>query len=218
MSKLKLQYKSFAFKVDGVDDKGTIRGYASTFGNVDLGLDVVDKGAFKRSIKAGTKWPILKQHNPDMLLGFNSRGDEDEHGLYVEGKLNLDVQAAREQYSLAKQALEEGASFGLSIGYMTIKAEPDRTNPMIRHLKELKLFEYSLVTFPMNEQAMITQAKSLVSIDRARFFIEHFKKQGLSEKEMADALRLTMGEPAPQLDSKKALHSADSLIQMLRSK
>lgn len=213
MSKTKLNYKSFEFKVDGVDEKGVIRGYASTFGNVDLGMDIVDKGAFKRSIKSGTAWPILHQHDPDKLLGFNARAEEDDHGLWIEGKLNLDVQTAREQYSLAKQALEMGASFGLSIGYMTIKSEPDRGNPIIRHLKELKLFEYSLVTFPMNEEAMITQAKSLAGVDRARFFLEHLKQQGLNEQELAEALRIgNPGGLAPEPDSKQFASLADSLI------
>lgn len=217
MSKTKLQYKSFSFKVDGVDEKGVVRGYASTFGNVDLGMDVVDKGAFKASIKGGTKWPILKQHNPDKLIGFNARAEEDDTGLFVEGKLNLDVQDGREQYSLAKQALEMGANFGLSIGYMTIKAEPDRKNPMIRHLKELKLFEYSLVTFPMNEEAMITQAKSLVGVDRANFFIEHLKQYGLNEQDMVSALRHIGGAASVTDDPKFILQSADDLIKSLRS-
>src|SRR5699024_11634335 len=32
------------------DDDGTLEGYASTFGNVDLGQDVVEKGAFLDTI------------------------------------------------------------------------------------------------------------------------------------------------------------------------
>jgi HK97 family phage prohead protease len=216
MSKQKIEYKSFSFKVEGVDEKGTIRGYASTFGNVDLGMDVVDKGAFRQSIKSGTKWPILKQHDPDQLLGFNVRGEEDDHGLYVEGKLNLDVQAAREQYSLAKQALELGANFGLSIGYMPIKAEPDRKNPIIRRLKEIKLFEYSLVTFPMNEEAMITAAKSLVGVDRINYLIEQFKKQGVPDSELALALRSFGAAPESKNDPNRLIQSMDSLIASMR--
>lgn len=213
----KILFKSFSFKANDVESNGTIRGYASTFGNIDLGMDVVDKGAFKKSIKesGGGKIPILKDHNQFKLIGFNMRAEEDDTGLYVEGKINLDVQDGREQYSLAKQALDLGVSFGLSIGYMTIKAEPDRQNPMIRHLKELKLFEYSLVTFPMNTEAMITDAKGLVGVDRASHVIEQLKKQGMTEADLVQALH--KGAAAPSEDPKKALQSLDALITLMKA-
>lgn len=215
MKNRQVQFKTFSFKADGIDDNGTIRGYASTFGNVDLGMDVVDKGAFKKSIKeSGGKWPILKGHNPDKPIGWNLRAEEDDTGLYVEGKLNLDVQDAREQFSLAKQALSIGATFGLSIGYMTIKSEPDRQNPIIRHLKELMMFEYSMVIFPMNPEAMITQAKGLVAIDKAKFFIEQLKQQGVSENDLA----LALAKPAAvETGDPDLIQSLDSLIQKLKS-
>jgi HK97 family phage prohead protease len=215
MSK-KIEFKSFALKMDDVDSNGTIRGYASTFGNVDLGLDVVDKGAFKKSIKeTNGVVPILADHNPTKQIGWNFRAEEDENGLFVEGKLDLNVQDAREKYSLAKTAMQLGAKMGLSIGYMVVKAEPDRDKPMVRRLKELKLFEYSIVTFPMNTEAMITSAKSLVEVDRARFIIEELEKQGIKRDEIEMALR---GEAASKSqDPKKVLQSFDSLIQMMKS-
>jgi uncharacterized protein len=215
MSK-KIEYKSFSLKLDDVDSQGTIRGYASTFGNVDLGFDVVDKGAFKKSIKESNGvWPILADHSPSKHIGWNMRAEEDDKGLYVEGKLDLNVQDAREKYSLAKSAMELGAKMGLSIGYMTIKAEPDREKPMVRHLKELKLFEYSIVTFPMNTEAMITSAKGLGDLDKANFLIEHFEKQGISREELAKALS-QKAAVIPE-DPKKYLQSMDDLIKMLKN-
>lgn len=212
----KIEYKSFSFKLDDVDSQGTIRGYASTFGNVDLGFDVVDKGAFKKSIKeANGVWPILADHNPSKQIGWNMRAEEDDKGLYVEGKLDLNVQDAREKYSLAKSAMELGAKMGLSIGYMVIKGEPDREKPMVRHLKELKLFEYSVVTFPMNTEAMITSAKGLGELDRANFLIEQFEKHGLNRDEIAKAL--SMKAAVPSEDPKKYLQSMDDLIKLLKN-
>ena len=38
---MKPEIKTFEFKADDVDSAGTIRGYASTFGNIDLGFDIV---------------------------------------------------------------------------------------------------------------------------------------------------------------------------------
>lgn len=214
MSKI-LEYKSFALKLDDVDTQGTIRGYASTFGNVDLGFDVVDKGAFKKSIKeAGGVWPILADHDPSKQIGWNMRAEEDEKGLYVEGKIDLNVQAGREKYSLAKSAMELGAKMGLSIGYMVVKGEPDRDKPMIRHLKELKLFEYSIVTFPMNTEAMITGAKSLGDVDKAQFLIEELVKQGIKREDISRALAK---QAAPVKDPSRMIQSIDELIRQMKS-
>jgi phage head maturation protease len=45
----------------------------------------------------------------------------------------------------------------MSIGYKTVKADFDQKG--FRHLKELRLFEGSLVTLPMNDQAVVTAVK-----------------------------------------------------------
>jgi HK97 family phage prohead protease len=212
---MKVEFKTFSLKLDDVDTQGTIRGYASTFGNIDLGFDVVDKGAFKKSIKESAgKFPILADHNPSKQIGWNFRAEEDDTGLFVEGKLDMNVQDAREKYSLAKTALSIGAKMGLSIGYMTIKAEPDRDKPMVRHLKELKLFEYSIVTFPMNTEAMVTSAKSLAGVDRATYLITELTKSGVSREEIEQALHREAA--APKVDP-KIIQSMDNLLKTLRS-
>lgn len=214
---MKVEFKTFSLKLDDVDTQGTIRGYASTFGNVDLGFDVVDKGAFKKSIKesGGGKVPILADHNPCSQIGWNFRAEEDDTGLFVEGKLDLNVQAAREKYSLAKTALSLGAKMGLSIGYMTIKAEPDRDKPMVRHLKELKLFEYSIVTFPMNTESMITSAKSLAGVDRAQYLITELSKSGVSRDEIKQALQIEAANPDE--DPSQMIQSLDKFLKTLRT-
>lgn len=212
---MKVEFKTFSLKLDDVDSQGTIRGYASTFGNIDLGFDVVDKGAFKKSIKESSgKFPILADHDPSKQIGWNFRAEEDDTGLFVEGKLDLNVQSAREKYSLAKTAMSLGAKMGLSIGYMTIKAEPDREKPMVRHLKELKLFEYSIVTFPMNTEAMITSAKSLAGVDRAQYLLSELAKSGVSRDEMKIALQTEAAEI--QEDPNKYIQSLDSLLKSMK--
>jgi len=190
----RVETKSFELEIKDADSSGMIRGYASTFGNIDQGLDVVDKGAFKKSIKESKGlFPILADHNPSKQIGWNLRAEEDDKGLYVEGKLDLNVQDAREKYSLAKTAMENGAKMGLSIGYMTIKAEPDRTQTSVRRLKELKLFEYSIVTFPMNTSAMITAMKSdfqtMQSIDSLKKLIAELKHNGITHSDLLLALQ-----------------------------
>lgn len=215
MSKAKvLEYRTFGFKFDTVDkvkEEGRVEGYASTFGNIDLGLDVVVKGAFKKTLKENKgRVPILADHSPYDQIGWNEKGHEDDVGLAVQGSLMLGVQKAMERYLLAKKAVELDAPAGLSIGYMTITAEPNAENPRIRMLKELKLFEYSFVTFPMNTMAMVTAAKNMGAIDKATFLIKQCIAQGVSLKDLDLALRQEAA--ANDEDPTKICQSIDNLI------
>ena len=159
------EYQSFEFKLNGVSDTGQFQGYASVFGNVDLGNDVVDPGAFKQSlIETGGRIPILDHHDPARQIGWNLEAREDRTGLFVRGQLDLNVQAARERHSLMKLAAKIGGRTGLSIGFQTLEETPDPDNFKIRRLKEVRLMEYSLVTFPMNPEAGVTRIKTLPSL------------------------------------------------------
>lgn len=220
MSKEKvLEYKTFSFKFDNVDEvkeEGRIEGYASTFGNVDLGLDVVVKGAFKKTLKENKgRVPILADHSAWDQIGWNEKAVEDDKGLAVEGALMLGVQKARERYLLAKKAQELDAPAGLSIGYMTVQSEPSAENPRIRMLKELKLYEYSFVTFPMNTQAMVTAAKSLGAIDKAQFLIEQCIAQGVSVKDLELALQYEAAKK--DYDPTTICQSIDDLITKFKN-
>ena len=154
------QFKTFPFKIDRVENTGEFCGYAATFGNVDLGGDVVDPGAFINTLEANLgRVPILDHHDPKKHIGWNLEAREDERGLFVCGQLTLEVQLARERHSLMKQASNVGGRTGLSIGFRSISESPDSQRPQIRHLQELQLIEYSLVIFPMNPEAGITRIK-----------------------------------------------------------
>jgi HK97 family phage prohead protease len=147
-------------KLSRSDAAGEIEGYGSIFGNVDQGGDIVVKGAFQDSLarhKAnGTAPAMLWQHQPDQPIGTWHDVSEDSKGLLVRGKINLDVKAGQEARSLLL-----GKSLkGLSIGFQTKEAEIDRQTG-VRRLKKLELWEISLVTFAMNPQARITEAKGL---------------------------------------------------------
>lgn len=198
---MKVEYQTFGFEIQGAseskahgDNKGMIKGYASTFGNIDQGLDIVEPGAFAKTLEESDgKIPILSSHNPHEQIGWNIKASEDDRGLFVEGELDIhNNQKAREHFYLIKKALEIGAKPGLSIGYIVIKAEPDRDNPQIRRLKELKLMEYSPVSFPMNEMAMATQVKNWGSdtVEEAvKNFLECMEKQGFSKEKVFDSIK-----------------------------
>lgn len=126
-------------------EAGVFSGYASLFGEPDLGGDVVAPGAFRASLrKRGPQGVrMLFQHDPAQPIGTWLDIAEDDKGLRVAGKLNLDVARARELAAL----IREGALDGLSIGYKTIRST--RAPGGARKLLALDLWEISLVTFPM---------------------------------------------------------------------
>lgn len=143
---------------DEEEEEGTFEGYGSVFNNTDLGNDVIKNGAFMKSLKKrGYKSvKLLYQHKSDMPIGVFDSIKEDQHGLYVKGRLALKTQAGRDAYELLKM----GALDGLSIGF---RANPDQVSydkrSRKRIIKEVDLMEISLVTFPMNPKATVNQVK-----------------------------------------------------------
>ena len=128
---------------------GHFTGYASLFGVPDLGRDVVAAGAFATSLAergaAGVR--MLWQHDPAEPIGRWLSLREDARGLRVEGALNLAVQRGREVDAL----MREGGLDGLSIGFRTVRASPQRGG--LRRLQAIDLWEISLVTFPLQPGA-----------------------------------------------------------------
>ena len=139
-----------------VTDGATVAGYASLFGRVDQGNDVVQKGAYAASLARlaarGGAVKMLWQHDPTQPIGVWDEVRADATGLWVKGRILTEVDKGREAAAL----LGAGAIDGLSIGYRTVKAE--RNGKGQRLLSELELWEVSLVTFPMLPEARV-QAK-----------------------------------------------------------
>ncbi len=151
---MNIKHKHFAIRDFKTDDEArTVEGWASTFGNKDQGADIILPGAFTKSL--ATRNPkMLWQHNSDELIGVWDAAKETDRGLYVKGRF-ADTPRGNEAYTLAKM----GALDSMSIGYSTLDYEYDPKTGT-RTLKELELWEVSLVTFPMNEMATITNVKA----------------------------------------------------------
>lgn len=150
---------------------GEIEGYASVFGNVDSYGDIVEYGAFSGAITSrGVK--MLWQHDPYQPIGVWTEFREDTRGLYVKGKILPDIAKGQEAIALIKA----NAIDGLSIGYRTVRAEQDAQGNRV--IKELKLWEVSVVTFPANEMATARVKSIETERDLERVLIDH----GLSRK------------------------------------
>lgn len=155
---------------DDVDEKtGTFAGYGAVFGNRDSYGDVIERGAFKRTLREwedrGKYPPMLLQHGglglnaSDLLpIGKWTAMEENTRGLKVEGRLfGLESERGR----LIHEGLREGALDGLSIGYRVRKdRRGTKPNEPTRTLEDVELVEVSLVTFPANERARVSAVKS----------------------------------------------------------
>jgi len=173
---MKIERKLCEFEVSGVElksdggqtNRAEFSGYASVYGNKDLGNDIVASGAFAKSLtKNKGMVPILIDHNASIekQAGINIEASEDDRGLKVKGQLNLDTNAGKTVHALLKQAAEIGYKVGLSIGYSVEDYEwDDKTR--VRTIKSANLWEYSLVVFPMNPKATVTAVKTLLESDK----------------------------------------------------
>lgn len=152
--------KQCKFQVKSSDDEGmTFEGYGAVFGNIDDGNDIIEPGAFKETIDANFgRIKILKQHgeNSTIPIGKPLELKEDEHGLFIKGKL-VDTTDGVDIYKLMKA----GVVNEMSIGYDPVEyKEEDIGGIIVRHLTQIQLWEVSLVTWAMNPQAVVTGVKS----------------------------------------------------------
>jgi len=150
---MKNKQRQLRMTIKSLADDGSFEGCLSPYNNVDDGGDVVEPGAFTKTLQEnGNTVPLLWQHKTDCPIGelvLDDRAD----GLYCKGQLVLEVPEAKKAYILMKAKIVKG----LSIGYDTLKAQ---VVDGIRHLKEIRLWEGSAVTFPMNTLALVSSIKS----------------------------------------------------------
>lgn len=162
---LTVKFEQKSIDYDEENNIGIVKGYASTFENMDRAEDVIASGAFDKTIldfkASGRPVRMLWQHNSTDLIGGYPADKMyiDEKGLFVQGNINLETQRGREAYALAKQGVLSDFSIGFRIMDFEIEKEDDK---IIRVIKELELFEISLVGEPMNTQAQFTEVKAVV--------------------------------------------------------
>jgi uncharacterized protein len=156
-----MDIKHFAcnLQVKALAGDGVFAGYASVFNALDQQGEIVAAGAFTRTLRQAqqqSRTPaMLWMHDPTIPIGLWQSIREDQNGLAVEGRLALRTQQGAEAYELLKL----GALTGLSIGYRVVSSRID-TSKKARILTDVDLFEISLVTFPANESARISDVKT----------------------------------------------------------
>jgi len=148
-----IEVRSFSLRAAKVSEDGTFSGYASTFGNVDRYGDVIDRGAFRKTLADRPSRPLLWGHDPREPIGIVDLS-EDARGLRCNGRLELAVARAKEVYALMKA----GAVRGLSIGFFPRQTEPAEGGGRI--IREVELVEVSLTPFPANDGALVEEVRA----------------------------------------------------------
>lgn len=208
------EHKNISFKGEYKED-GTFTGILSTFGNVDSYNDTVQPGAYKKTLKEKERFPLFSEHW-EMMGSFT--GEELDIGLQIKARINLDLQIGREKHSLI---LNDGLD-GLSIGYDAVKwSIEERDGVAIRVLKEIKLYEGSVVVFPADEHARILAAKSAAILgDPSSVSFEEWldRLQKLSPEQKSRILSLLNVEPGilPTPGSEEPKAAIDAAYEALR--
>lgn len=155
-----IRFKSFVLEgATTFDDAtGEVTGYASIFGNIDHAGDVIEHGAYTKTIaESGNKVRFLWQHDRSEPIGSVLELKEDGKGLWFRAKF-ANTQRAQE----ARELMSMGAMDSFSIGYVPVLEVRDEVNGrVINRIKEVRLFEISPVTFPCNPEATIASIKSI---------------------------------------------------------
>lgn len=203
-----MELKALEFKLDSVNEaEMSFTGYASTWG-LDLGGDIIERGAFSKTLKErGARVKIMREHRD--AIGKPVIMKEDDRGLYIEGKISKTPLGLETFELMRDEVLDQ-----MSIGYSVIPGKVDFDEDGTRRIKELKLYEFSVVTFPMNEDAVITGVKS---VREALQLGAHFGEKQRAEmagllKELTALLKgqeppegTHPGQQPPELDELKQL-------------
>lgn len=209
--------RSFALQIKSAGDDGSVEGYGSVFGVRDNYDDVIAPGAFLSSLNehraAGSMPAMLWQHDASEPIGIWTEMVEDDKGLLIKGQLALDTVRGKEAHALLKM----GALNGLSIGFVSKQWAYDRETD-VRTLTEIELWEVSLVTFPANGKARVTNVKSDADLatpkdaeralrdagfskSDATAFVSRVMRMGEARRDSADSAAAAMKAATRLLDS-----------------
>lgn len=204
------------FEIKSVSDSGAFTGYGSVFGVKDSYSDIVIKGAFTKSLN---KWKekgrlpaLLWQHKMDEPIGYYTKMVEDDNGLYLEGQLLIDDDplARRAHAHMKAKSLS-----GLSIGYILNDYDYDKEKSAFI-LKDIDLWEVSVVTFPANDEARIDNVKSIFEsgdIPPPKEIERVLRDVGLSRTQA----KAFMSDGYASLKQRDASNSEENALNILKS-
>ena len=154
-----IQSRSVNFTDTDLKEDGTFSGYASVFGAIDSYGTSWAKGCFKDCLdemqRSGRVLPMVWSHDYTDPIGKYTKLEEDNKGLYVEGKLLLSVSRAREVYDLMKEKIITGLSVSIDVQEYDYDVDSDLIT-----FTRCSLYEISPCLFPAVKEARIDTVRS----------------------------------------------------------
>lgn len=195
-------FKGLEIKADL--EKDIIVGYAAAYGNVDSDNDILDYGAFNKSVndwKMGNprnrRIKVLWHHDKKEPIGLPTVLENDTYGLYTESKISK-TEAGKKVLILAR----DGVLNEMSVGFSSILDTYDSKFNATR-IKEAKLFEYSPVSFGSNEMTTIDDVKELINEYK-------YSKGNVIEviaKELVESVKALVNQSEPSKDTHEVKES-----------
>jgi uncharacterized protein len=179
------------FKAD-VDTR-IITGYAAAFHNVDRAKEVIEPGAFSKTINDGMH-RVKTFYNHTIPIGKPISAVQDAYGLLTESRISKTAKGDE-----VLELIRDGVIGEMSIMYDVIQADVNKASG-VRHLRELKLYEFGPVDFACNEMAVITGVKNLADQLREGKSLDDARIAAIKEaiKGLEDLITGGDKSPAPQ--------------------
>lgn len=176
---------------DAKPEEGTFKGYGCVFNTpIDTWCPtLIEPGAFAKTLQEnGKRVRILYQHDSHELIGKPAENGmrETSVGFEIEGKISATPRGME-----VRTLIGDGVATDLSIGFDTIRAEFEERPGMepLRRIKELRLWEVSVVTWGANEPAKITELYSALRVKH----LEQLARDGRLPETLLDQLRAGAG-------------------------
>jgi HK97 family phage prohead protease len=176
------EYKSFPTAVTKVEaDQGVVEHIVAVTGNIDLGMDRIEPGAFVKTLtERGGQVRVLDQHNTDSIMrvlgkplamreigrnelpaGLLAKFPDAKGGLWARTQFLLSTPEGRGAFERIKSGSVGEFSIGydaLDVGFDNVPVDGKQT--AIRSLKQIRLYEYSPCLWGMNPATTVLSAKS----------------------------------------------------------
>ena len=162
-AELAIEHSPFKFRLESAElEEGMFKGMASVF---DVMIDsfvptVIERNAFDDTLARPKRVVrILWQHMDEVPIGLPIELTQTEEGLSVIAKVS-NTAAGRDAMTL----LRDGVVQDLSIGWdpVDFRFEKQANGELVRFVSKIDLWEISVVTFPANKSAKITEVQKEV--------------------------------------------------------
>lgn len=156
-----------AFQTRAEDGNLYIEGYFAVFNSRywlwDEAYETIERGAFDGQTTQDVR--ALVNHDSTLVLGRTAAGTlelrEDDRGLWGRVTINQADQDAVNLYERVKRGDVSQCSFGFDILDQDVEYRED--GPTVWHIRKVKLYEVSVVTFPAYEDTAVEARKREIS-------------------------------------------------------